>query len=58
MVIRTPHPPFTPFERRRLLDECREKKESLNPNTRRVTIDFERVRHGTERSNDPGGCVL
>jgi molecular chaperone DnaK (HSP70) len=35
-----------PFERRRLLDECREKKESLNPNTRKVTIDLERVRHG------------
>jgi molecular chaperone DnaK (HSP70) len=27
-----------------LLDECREKKESLNPNTRKVTIDLERVR--------------
>jgi molecular chaperone DnaK (HSP70) len=35
---------LTPFERRRLLDECREKKESLNPNTRKVTIDLERVR--------------
>ena len=37
---------LTPFERRRLLEECREKKESLNPNTRRVTIDLERVRPG------------
>jgi molecular chaperone DnaK (HSP70) len=27
-----------------LLDECREKKESLNPNTRKLTIDLERVR--------------
>jgi molecular chaperone DnaK (HSP70) len=27
-----------------LLDECREKKESLNPNSRKVTIDLERVR--------------
>ncbi len=29
-----------------LLEECREKKESLNPNTRKVTIDLERVRDG------------
>lgn len=27
-----------------LSDECREKKESLNPNSRKVTIDLERVR--------------
>jgi len=27
-----------------LLEECREKKEALNPNTRKVTIDLERVR--------------
>jgi molecular chaperone DnaK (HSP70) len=27
-----------------LLDECREKKEALNPNSRRITIDLERVR--------------
>jgi len=27
-----------------LLEECREKKESLNPNTRKVTIDLERIR--------------
>ncbi|HEY1807748.1 MAG TPA: FGGY-family carbohydrate kinase, partial [Acidobacteriaceae bacterium] len=33
-------------ERHRLLEECREKKESLNPNTRRMTIDLERVRAG------------
>jgi len=31
-------------ERRVLLDECREKKESLSPNTRKLTIDLERVR--------------
>lgn len=31
-------------ERHRLLEECREKKESLNPNTRKLTIDLERVR--------------
>ena len=29
-----------------LLDECREKKESLNPNTRRLIIDLDRVREG------------
>lgn len=31
-------------ERYNLLEECREKKESLNPNTRKVTVDLERVR--------------
>jgi molecular chaperone DnaK (HSP70) len=35
---------LTPAERHHLLEECREKKESLNPNTRKVTIDLERVR--------------
>src|SRR5271165_6272976 len=29
-----------------LLDECREKKESLNPNSRRVSVDLDRVREG------------
>lgn len=29
-----------------LLEECREKKESLNPNTRRLIIDLDRVREG------------
>src|SRR5579863_927927 len=53
MVIATPHPPFTPFERRRLLDECREKKESLNPNTRKVTIDFDGVRPGLKEVTIP-----
>ena len=38
-----------PAERFRLLEECREKKESLNPNTRKVTIDLERVRAGWGR---------
>jgi len=28
-----------------LLEECREKKESLNPNSRKVTVDLERVRN-------------
>jgi molecular chaperone DnaK (HSP70) len=30
----------------RLQEECREKKEALNPNTRKVAIDLERVREG------------
>jgi molecular chaperone DnaK (HSP70) len=30
----------------RLLEECRERKESLNPNTRKVVVDLERVREG------------
>jgi molecular chaperone DnaK (HSP70) len=28
-----------------LVDECREKKEALSPNTRKLTVDLERVRH-------------
>ena len=42
-----------PSERYRLLEECREKKESLNPNTRKVTIDLERVRAGWEQVTIP-----
>jgi molecular chaperone DnaK (HSP70) len=38
------HVKLKPFERYQLLEECREKKESLNPNTRKITIDMERVR--------------
>jgi len=30
----------------RLLEECRERKESLNPNTRKIVVDLERVREG------------
>ena len=37
---------LTPAEVFRLLDECREKKESLNPNTRKLVIDLDRVRAG------------
>lgn len=48
-----PKPPLSPFERRLLLDECREKKESLNPNTRRVTIDMERARPGLDQVTIP-----
>jgi actin-like ATPase involved in cell morphogenesis len=38
-----------PAEHYRLLEECREKKESLNPNTRKITLDMERVRAGWEQ---------
>lgn len=34
----------TPAEWFTLVEECRDKKESLNPNTRKVTVDLERVR--------------
>ena len=35
---------LTPAEHYLLFDECREKKESLNSNSRKITIDLERVR--------------
>lgn len=35
---------LTPAEWYLLFDECREKKESLNPNSRKVMVDLERVR--------------
>jgi molecular chaperone DnaK (HSP70) len=44
---------LNPAERYRLLEECREKKESLNPNTRKVTIDMDRVRAGLEQVTIP-----
>lgn len=37
---------LTPAEQFLLLDECREKKESLNPNSRKVTVDLEQIREG------------
>ncbi len=37
---------WTAAERVRLLEECREKKEGLHPNTRRLAIDLERGREG------------
>jgi molecular chaperone DnaK (HSP70) len=37
---------LTPAEWFRLCEECRERKESLNPNTRKIVIDLERVRSG------------
>jgi molecular chaperone DnaK (HSP70) len=35
---------LTPAEWYRLFDECREKKESLNPSSRRIAVDLGRVR--------------
>jgi molecular chaperone DnaK len=37
---------LTQAEYFRLHEECREKKESLNPNTRKLSLDLERVREG------------
>src|SRR5262249_10488654 len=37
---------WTAAERVRLLEECREEKEGLHPNTRRLAIDLERGREG------------
>jgi molecular chaperone DnaK (HSP70) len=42
-----------PSERHRLLEECREKKESLNPNTRKITIDLERAKPGWSQVTIP-----
>src|SRR5271166_3291880 len=36
-----------------LLDECREKKESLNPNSRKVSVDLERVRERWSEGSIP-----
>jgi molecular chaperone DnaK (HSP70) len=36
--------PLTGAEWYLLFDECREKKEALNPNSRKITVDLERVR--------------
>lgn len=47
------NPILTATERYRLLEECREKKESLNPNTRKLAIDLERVREGWEQVTIP-----
>lgn len=44
---------LTAAERYRLLDACRETKESLNPNTRKVTIDLEQVRAGWDQVTIP-----
>ena len=47
------HGELSALEKHRLLEECREKKESLNPNTRKITIDLERVRAGWEQVTIP-----
>jgi actin-like ATPase involved in cell morphogenesis len=39
-------PPLTVPQRFRLLEECREKKEGLHPNTRRIAIDLGRALEG------------
>ena len=39
-------PPWTASERSRLVEECREKKEGLHPNTRRLAVDLGRAREG------------
>lgn len=44
---------LTAGERFTLLDECREKKESLNPNSRKITIDLERVRDSWKETSIP-----
>jgi molecular chaperone DnaK (HSP70) len=41
------------YESNQLLEECREKKESLNPNTRKLTIDLERAHAGWEQVTVP-----
>jgi molecular chaperone DnaK (HSP70) len=48
-----PSPALSGFERRILLEECREKKETLNSNTRKVSIDMERVREGLDSVSIP-----
>ena len=40
------HHELTPIEEFLLAEECREKKESLHPNTRKIVLDLDRVRDG------------
>src|SRR5271154_6256471 len=44
---------LTPYQLHHLLEECREKKESLNPNTRKLAIDLERVQAGWKEVTVP-----
>ena len=46
-------PALTSSERYRLLEECREKKESLHANTRKITVDLDRVREGWQQVTIP-----
>src|SRR5277367_339872 len=41
------------YESNQLLEECREKKESLNANTRKLTVDLERAHPGWEQVTVP-----
>jgi molecular chaperone DnaK (HSP70) len=45
--------PLAATERYTLRDECREKKEALNPNSRKILIDLERVRDGWKEISIP-----
>jgi Ethanolamine utilization protein EutJ (predicted chaperonin) len=44
---------FTQAEEFRLLEECRQRKESLHPNTRRIVVDLEAVREGWGHATAP-----
>ena len=50
--------PLTGAEWYLLFDECREKKESLNPNSRKITVDLERVRKDWREVSDRRGRIL
>jgi molecular chaperone DnaK (HSP70) len=41
------------YQSNQLFEECREKKESLNPNTRKLTVDLERAHPGWEQVTVP-----
>jgi molecular chaperone DnaK (HSP70) len=44
---------LTPAEWYLLFDECREKKEALNPNSRKISVDLERVRKSWKEVSIP-----
>jgi Ethanolamine utilization protein EutJ (predicted chaperonin) len=46
---------LTPAEEFALLEECRERKEALHPNTRRIVVDLERIREGWGQAVVPAG---
>jgi molecular chaperone DnaK (HSP70) len=52
-MAESPAASLTPYQWNHLLEECREKKESLNPNTRKLTIDLERAHPGWEQVTIP-----
>ncbi len=47
---------LSPAEWFTLLEECREKKEALNPNSRKLTIDLERVRSDWQEVSVPASA--